>query len=114
MFSRVAENATGGVDSDDASFEDVLLCTYDSNRDVGASENLGTFDGSAEYVDISITTASVPDLVLIHHPRFHSINDFQLGVLEYIDENNRFRELNSHHVSFPYGQLERGTCAPSP
>lgn len=97
----------------DASFEDVMLCMYDSNEEVIASENLGTFDGSAEFKDISVTSDRVPNLILIHHPRFYSIDGFQTEVLIYDGASDRFRESHTNDVSFPYGQVERGTCVPS-
>lgn len=99
---------------DDASFEDVMLCLYDSNGDVIESRNLGTFDGSAEYKNISITTDGVPDLIIVHHPRFYSIDGFHIYGFEYISKSDRFRQTNSNDISFPYDQLEKGSCVPSP
>lgn len=98
---------------DDSSFEDVMLCMYDSKRNVIASENLGTFDGSAEYVNISSSTDSVPDLILVHHPRFYSIDGFQIYAFKYMSESDQFSQLNADHISFPYNRLDRGTCTPA-
>lgn len=97
---------------EDASFEDVMLCMYDFDEDVITGTNLGTFDGFSEFRNISITTDSIPKLVLIHHPRFYSIDGFQHDVLIYGNQTDRYGELSLNGITYPYEQLERGTCSP--
>ena len=95
---------------DDSSFEDVMLCFYDSQNQVIRSENLGTFDGAAKTVAVNITTSRVPSIIIVHHPEFYTIDGFQNEGMEYVDSIDQFRMTSLRDPRFDLRQLEQGSC----
>lgn len=94
----------------DSSFENVMLCVYGPKEREISSENLGTFDGAAETVDISIRTETMPKYIIIHHPRFYTIDGFQHETMVFSNFSNRFRDEPMSSLPIEYNQLDKGSC----
>lgn len=94
---------------DQRSIEDVMVCAYDTEGNVMAAENLGTFTTPSEDVETELQMSDRPSYIVVDHPelRKHGFRE-----IRYWDEERDYYDIGTHaDLPFEYPRSnESGTC----